>query len=220
MASKPPTIEVELRALLSNTQRSAMLTHMGSLGALQTIAQVTVDFSAGRSRQFSLMLRSNNGILEAVSKTGKQATAAREEAAIQIAPQTSLLDALRFMGIMGQRTAQVRLRQITVARAQELDITFSLRDVIRHGTRYGGRRWSSTLLEAETLVLPGGERAGEERVIAALVDRGLTPLNANDWHKWVDKTDRQDDQKFQYSDKNAERLVATLTRLDWLRVRP
>src|SRR5687767_12224150 len=113
-------IEVEARTLLTPGQREEMLAYMHTLGEVQEIERVMIDFS-GENRKRTIALRVNSGRQQLVAKTGGLTDTVRQEARISIDPADSLEQTLNCLAIMGYTHGMLSLRRMFVVKAERLE---------------------------------------------------------------------------------------------------
>jgi len=198
-------IEVEARALLSPAQRESMLDYMRTLGEVQEISRVMIDFS-GEDRERTVALRVNNGRQQLIAKTGSLTDTVRTEAMVPVEAQNSLEQTLNYLAVMGYSQGMLSLRHMFVVKTGELE--YSVRDVLAHNTL----ERVSTLLDIEALnVAEGDEQAAKQRVYVAFAAHELSPLSEIEWTQWVRETYEQVDRPFENSPGSARSLASSLT---------
>lgn len=198
------SIEIESRSLPTARQREELLQYMHSLGPVQKVQRIMIDFS-GNNRERTVTLRSNNGKQELVVKSGTLTDEIRQEAILTLDPETSLETSLQYLALMGYTEAMVSLRTMFIVATDQFE--FSLRDVISPDTQ----TVASTLLEVEARqVIPGDEDAAAKAVHQTMKEHSLEPLDKAGWEAWVHDIYEHVDRPFHYSPDNAHTLAEQL----------
>jgi hypothetical protein len=200
----PSAIEVERRALLTAERRETFLGYLHNLGPVSEIGRVMIDYSE-ESRTRTVMIRINNGQQEIVTKTGSLTDDVRQEVLSPLPTDMPLEQTLTMMASKGYILAKVSRREMHVLQTGGLE--YSVRDVISGST--GSR--TSTLLEIEaTQVAPGDEQSALAKINQAFTTHDITPMNGDEWTRWVARTHEHDDQTFMYTPEAARVLTASL----------